>query len=608
MDNLSLKSLNPPRLPGVYIMKNKTGEILYIGKAKNLRNRVNSYFNNSKTNARIHIRYLVDQIYDIEFIVTKNERDALILENSLIKKRKPKYNIQFKDDKSYFSLKLDIKEDFPRLYFTRSIKDDGALYFGPFTSTDSLKKAKRIFHKLFPLRDCTNSKFKRHVLRPCINYNMKLCSGPCASKVSLDEYQSIVRQARFYLKGKFREIIKILERSMKNASDETRFEEAATYRNQLRFLKMHIDERGLINSSVKDRDIIGLDNHSSACSIVILFYRNGSIVDKTEFFFTQLLGNSEQILEEFLLRYYSFTNTFPKEINIPYKLKNICLIEEWINKKSLYKVKFFSPKRGKRAEQLQLAFENAKNCFERNYASNRSFEKISENIKIKLKLKKLPNTIECFDISNIQGTNPVASLVRFENGNPLKRKYKRYKIKSVTGSNDIAMMREVISRRLNRYNQKGWDISDMILIDGGVGQLNSALKAAEEFGLLKDIDIISIAKGRLSEETDKIYIRDEKRPVVFRKNSEELLYLMRIRDEAHRFAITFHKSLRKKRFISSEYESVPNVGKKRKIILQKHFGKLRNLKEVAIEDIASIKGLNLVVAKSIRDYLNSFNV
>jgi len=597
-----------PTNPGVYLMKNGNGKVLYVGKAKNLKKRVSSYFTNHSSNGRYQIQHLLNDVCNIEYIVTQNERDALILENSLIKKYKPKFNVQFKDDKTYFSLKLDINEQYPRLFFTRRVVDDGALYFGPFTSSSSLKKTKRFFHKLFPLRDCTNSKFKRHLNRPCINYNMKLCAGPCAKKISDNEYISLAKQAKLYLKGKFKEIIRLIENNMKNAAKELMFEEAAFYRNQLSFLKMHIDQKGLIDSKTKEIDVIGIYREGYFCSIVVLYYRNGSIMDKSEYFFENSFGDESQIIEEFIYRYYFTSNKYPKEICISLKLDNSNFVKEWLNEKSGRAINLSYPLRGNKVNLTKLANENAKACFLKNFHDHNNFQTLLNNLSTKLNLNKTPANIECYDISNIQGTSPVASSVRFENGKAAKRRYKRYKIKTVSGQNDFAMMHEVLYRRLQRKNQKGWELPDLFLIDGGIGQLNSAIRAAEENGIAEEVDIIAIAKGRNPDETDKIYIPNHSNALTFKKNSKEILYLMKIRDEAHRFAVDYHKKLRKKRFIKSAFESIPMVGIKRKKILQKKYRTIKNLKNVTVDELSSISGFNIKVAESIKSYISSANL
>ncbi len=328
-------------------------------------------------------------------------------------------------------------------------------------------------------------------------------------------------------------------------------------------------------------------------------------MDKSEFFFENSFGDENQILEEFIYRFYSDKNTYPRAICISAKIENSSFISQWLNEKSGRAINLITPQRGKKVDLIRLARENAKACFAKNYHVKNNFEMIFENLAEKLNLQNLPRTIECYDISNIQGTNPVASSVRFEDGKAIKKRFKRYRIKTVKGPDDFAMMNEVIARRLQRKDEKGWDLPDLILIDGGIGQLNSALNAAKNNGSLEEVDIAAIAKSRTRDEADKIFIPNKSRAVTFGKDSKEILYLMRIRDEAHRFAVDYHKNLRKKGFIKSAFESIPMVGAKRKKILQRKYRTLDNLKNVSMDELASIDGFNAKVARSIIDYAAS---
>jgi len=426
--------------------------------------------------------------------------------------------------------------------------------------------------------------------------------------VSDNDYLSLAMQAKLYLRGKFKEIIKLIENSMKNAAADLRFEEAAFYRNQLSFLKMHIDQKGLIDSKTKDIDVIGIYREGYSTSIVVLYFRNGSIMDKSEYFFENSFGDSTQILEEFIYRYYLGSKSYPNEVCINLKLNNSNFIKQWLREKSGRAINLSYPSRGNKVNLTKLANENAKACFLKNFHERNNFQTLLNNLSKKLRLNNTPKTIECYDISNIQGTNSVASSVRFENGKALKKRYKRYKIKTISGPNDFAMISEVISRRLQRKNQKGWDLPDLFLIDGGIGQLNSALSAATENGSTEQVDIVAIAKARNPNETDKIFIPDSSKALTFKKNSKEILYLMKIRDEAHRFAVDYHKSLRKKSFIKSAFQSIPMVGVKRKKILQKKYRTINNLKNVSAQELASIDGFNTKVAESIKNYISSANI
>ncbi|MFQ5788738.1 MAG: excinuclease ABC subunit UvrC, partial [Thermodesulfobacteriota bacterium] len=453
-------------------MKDKKGKPIYIGKAKNLKNRVRSYFQGSGTNNRPQVPYIIQLVNDLDYIVTQNESEALLIENSLIKKHKPKFNIQLKDDKNYASLRLDINNKFPRLSYTRKVHNDGALHFGPFASGDALRKTKRLIHRIFPLRDCTDAKFKRHSQRPCLNYFMKLCTGPCTGKISEAEYGEVVEHARMFLKGKIKEMLKLLKESMSKASEELRFEDAAHYRDQIYFLEKHPDVQGLISSTQTDMDIVGYYRESRSVDFVVLFSRGGNIIDKSEFNFNNASWEDNEVLRGFLTQFYGVDRFIPKEILIPVGFEGLDIFSDWLSEKNGKKINIIVPRRGSRLKFLELARRNAEESFKRRFAEKQKELLLIQSLKKALFLRRVPKKIECFDISNIQGDLAVASMVKFGNGSPDKKKYKRFKIKSVIGANDYAMMYEVLLRRFKRADQEKWELPDLILIDGGKGQLN----------------------------------------------------------------------------------------------------------------------------------------
>lgn len=591
-----------PPDPGVYLMKDKKGKPIYIGKAKNLKNRVRSYFQGSGTNNRPQVPYIIQLVNDLDYIVTQNESEALLIENSLIKKHKPKFNIQLKDDKNYASLRLDINNKFPRLSYTRKVHNDGALYFGPFTSGDALRKTKRLIHRIFPLRDCTDAKFKRHSQRPCLNYFMKLCTGPCAEKIGEVEYGEVVEHARMFLKGKIKEMLKLLKERMSKASEELRFEDAAHYRDQIYFLEKHPDVQGLISSTQTDMDIVGYYRESRSVDFVVLFSRGGNIIDKSEFNFNNASWEDNEVLRGFLTQFYGVDRFIPKEILIPVGFEGLDIFSDWLSEKNGKKINIIVPRRGSRLKFLELARRNAEESFKRRFAEKQKELLLIQSLKNALFLSRVPKKIECFDVSNIQGDLAVASMVKFANGSPDKKKYKRFRIKSVIGANDYAMMYEVLLRRFKRADQEKWELPDLILIDGGKGQLNIARDVLSEIGLFGKVDLASIAKGREEGEADRIYIPGRKNPIPLSKKSGELLFLMRIRDEAHRFAISYHKRLRTKRVLQSALDSIPGIGNKRKFLLLKHFGSISNIKGASVEEIKSIPGMNRKIAQELKQY------
>ncbi len=597
-----LKSI--PQSTGVYLLKNKKGRSIYIGKAKNLRSRISSYLNEGEGVQRPQIVYLMQEVVDVDYFVTRNEREALVLENSLIKQKKPKYNIRLKDDKNYISLRLDPRENYPRLSLTRRVLKDGAIYYGPFASADALKKSKRLIHKIFPLRDCTDEKFNRHLARPCLNYYMGLCLGPCAGKSGEEAYKDVVERTRMFLKGEKKQIIKLLKNSMEKASDETRYEDAASYRDQIRLLEKNLDAQMFVTPSTKDKDVVGFYREGQRVEFSILFFRGGSLVDRTTYSFKKALGEDNEILEEFLSQFYGGNRFVPKEIIVPLKVASSRDISIWLSEKQGRKVLISTPERGVKVKEVELANRNSLESFQRKYSEELKEFSLLERIKASLHLNRLPVLIECFDISNTQGTTAVASMVKFENGAPAKEGYRKFKIKNVEGPNDYASMYEVLSRRLARAEEDGWELPDLILIDGGKGQLNIAQQVISEIGYEGKVDLASIAKGREEGESDKIYIYGRKNPIMFSKNSEALFLLMRIRDEAHRFAITFHKKLRGKRALVSELDGVPGIGAKRKKELIKHFGSISKIKEGSVDEIASVAGLNKKLAEELKKHLS----
>ncbi len=596
-----------PSSPGVYLLKDKKGRSLYIGKAKNLKIRLRSYLTqNIGRDQRPQIPYLMQEICELDYFVTQNERDALLLENSLIKQKKPKYNIRLKDDKNYASLRLDPREKFPKLTYTRRVLRDGAMYYGPFASGQALRQTKRLIHKIFPLRDCTDEKFKRHSTRPCLNYYMKLCLGPCVGKVDKGRYGEVVEQTKMFLKGERKEIIRLLCTNMNKASEELRYEDAAHYRDQIELLKRHLGVDLHISSSLMDKDIVGFYRDAQFVEFVVLFSRGGAIIDMVEYPFNNATWEDEEIVREFIGQLYGGERFIPQEIIIPIRFEGVETLREWLSEKRGKKIRITVPKRGANLKLLELARRNAEESFRRRSTEKQKEHSLLQKIKDSLFLSKIPFSIECFDISNIQGSIAVASMVSFEDGKPAKSRYRRYRIKTVFGANDYAMMYEVLQRRLKRAEQEDWELPDLILIDGGKGQLNIVHQVLSELGFLDKVKLASIAKGREEGGIDKIYIPGRKDSVPLTKNSQELLFLMRIRDEAHRFAITYHKKLRAKKAFESQLDFIKGIGKRRRETLLKRFGSISGIREASIEEISSIHGMNRRIAQEIKRYLTQW--
>jgi excinuclease ABC subunit C len=434
---------------------------------------------------------------------------------------------------------------------------------------------------------------------------MGMCLGPCAGKIGEDEYGEAVERTRMFLRGEKDSIIEMLRHSMRKASEEMRYEDAAHYRDQVRLLEKNLDEQMFITPGTKDRDIVGFYREGQDAEFSVLFSRGGMLVDKAEYSFKNAAGTDEDLLGEFISQFYGGNRFIPNEIIIPIEVEGMEDISEWLSDRLGRKVTLSVPERGVKASQLELAGRNALESFQRKHARELSELDILERLKSSLHLSRLPAAIECFDISNIQGELAVASLVRFEGGKPARERYRTYKIKTVEGPNDYAMMREVLSRRLTRAEEEGWDIPDLILIDGGKGQLNIVHCVIEELGYTGELDLASIAKGRYEGESDKIYIYGRKNPIVFSRNSHVLFLLMRVRDEAHRFAITFHKKLRGKRAVSSALDDVPGIGAKRKKELIKRFGSVSKIREASVDEIAAVPGLSRRIAEELKEKLSN---
>jgi len=601
----SKKSLleNIPKKTGIYIMRNTSGKPVYIGKAKDLKSRVSSYFNQSGDN-RPQINYLVKEIDTIDFIVTKGEREALILENSLIKTHKPKYNIRLKDDKSYSFLTITNKDKFPKLLRTRRVREDGSLYYGPFASAGALKQTKHLVHKLFQLRDCTDEKFKRHWQRPCLNYNLNLCLGPCAEKVSHEKYSDAVTQAKSFLSGDKKQLVSILKKDMYRAAEETNFEEAAYLRDQIKLLTNDLDVQKVLSSNFDDKDIIGIFEADESFEIIVLFSRFGSIIDKSEFSISGAYTNKGEILQQFIGRFYQDGRYIPKEIITGTAISDKKLYEEWLSDKKGKKVLISKPVRGAKLRLLALADKNAEESFNKKILSSKSNQDLLESLKKSLSLKSLPKTIECFDNSNIQGTNPVASMVRFKDAMPDRQRYRRYKIKTVSGPDDYASMNEVLTRRFKRADEEGWEIPDLIVIDGGKGQLGVVSDVLSKLGYKDKLELISIAKGKKEGELDKIYVDGIKTPFILDDNKQGLYLLMRVRDEAHRFAIEYHKKKRGKELVASGLDNLPGIGRRRRITLLNHFGSLGKIRSASEDEIARLPGMNKKVAGILKEHFN----
>ncbi len=603
-----------PTQSGVYLMKNVTDKIIYIGKAKNLRHRVRSYFTDNKDHSP-KTRLLVQHIHEVEYILTKTEVEAFLLEASLIKKHRPKYNIRLRDDKAYPYIRLTWGDDYPRLYLARRVKKDGSLYFGPYTSGFAVHGTIRFLNRTFKIRDCADAMFKTRT-RPCMTYQIGRCTAPCVRYISKEEYRNEVEGAKLFLKGQNKKVIKSMTEKMMTAAEEEKFEVAARLRDSVQAIKAILEKQAVINdTSEKDLDAVGFYGDERGCLIETVHVRAGRVIGTRPHFLSHfdpndLAEDPREWMVDFLNQYYE-DNFIPEDVLLPLDIGQDLtkLMGEVLKERSGNKVgvRFATDERGRTL--VEMANENAKAHFLK-YVS-KSEEKVRglEEIKEKFSLPELPRRIECYDISTFQGAETVASQVVFEEGVPAKDHYRRYKIRTVTGIDDFASMYEVLSRR---FKHTEYEDPQLIVIDGGKGQLAQAVRILEEIGR-RDIPVVGLAKARTERDFQKqevesteerFFLPGRANPITFKHNSEALHILTGIRDEAHRFAITYHRKLRESTSLESELDYVVGLGEKRKKLLLTRFNSIDEIKMAVPEEIAAIKGFNRVLAERILLQLN----
>jgi excinuclease ABC subunit C len=599
-----------PPDPGVYLMKDRKGRVIYVGKAASLRARVRSYFNNSDTRAFVPL--LGRLLGDIETVVVNNEKEALLLENNLIKQHQPRFNVKLVDDKNYLVLRLDPQARYPRLEVTRRIGKDGAKYFGPYHSATSCRQTLQVVNRHFKLRTCTD-----HVLnsrkRPCLQYQIKRCDAPCVFPIPEEEYGKQVQDVALFLEGKDDELLDRLKSRMKQASTNTEYEVAAAVRDQIRSLEKTLEEQRVVSADLRDQDVFGLHRQGPAVEIVVLHIRNGKLMGRRNFSFGGQEFPTEEVLSSFVSLYYDLGNYIPDEVLLPIDLEDARTKAEWLTDKRAKKVEVLVPQRGPRAKLIELAEKNAASSFVTRRNKIEDAETALAKLQQRLSLKKLPRRIECFDISHIQGTATVASMVVFLDGEPAKSEYRTFKIKT-SANDDFASMYEVLSRRFRRSKtaedndeHRGWILPDLLVIDGGKGQLATAIAALRDAQINPSLlDAVGLAKEREDVEgqkqPDRVFLPNAKDPLKLRPNSAELFLLARVRDEAHRFAVTFHKKLRRRRTLRSALEDVPGVGQKRKRELLKTFGSLKKIREATVEELARAPGMTTGAAEAVVRY------
>lgn len=605
---------NFPSTPGVYIMKSETGKVIYVGKAKNLKNRVRSYFSESK-DLSIKTKYLVARIFEIDYLLTKTEVEAFLVEASMIKKYKPRYNIRLKDDKAYPYIKCWYQLPYPRFELARKVKRDGALYFGPYTSGFSVKETILFLNRNFKLRDCSEVEFNNRKT-PCMQYQIGRCSAPCVDYISQENYKNDIESALSFLRGQDKKVLSSLKQKMKEAATSERFEAAAKIRDSMNALKKVWEKQIVVTDgkNTLDKDFISVHGDYQGTLIETLHIRNGRVTGSRPHFINKLNIHDEgeeprDWLTSFLNQYY-MDNIIPDEIYLPIELGHEikALLVAVLNERGGSKVKIMTLLNGHKNSLMAMAEKNALSHFKSQVEKTKSFFAGLEEVKIKLALPELPLRIECYDISHFQGEGTVASQVVFEDGEPKKDQYRKYKLKTVVGPDDYKSMYEVLSRR---FEHKEYDDPQLILIDGGKGQLRVAEAVLEDLNR-KDIPVASIAKARtesnfgkseVKSTQERFFIPGRQNPITFRTNTSAFKILTQLRDEAHRFAITYHRKLRDKRIISSQLDDIPGLGEKRIKKLMEKFKTVEAIRLSKAEEISKLSSFNIDLAEKVLEAL-----
>lgn len=588
--DLSRQKPDLPDQPGVYIFKDSQGEILYVGKAKSLKKRVSSYFSGRSLSSKIES--MLKKAKFLEFIITSNEKEALLLESNLIKSKLPRYNVVLRDDKRYPVLRIDLKEKFPRISVERRIEKDGALYFGPFHSAGSLRNTLKFINKVFKLRTCKNLPKDK---RPCINYQIGRCLAPCKGDISEEEYRKNLENAIMFLEGKSKELIDKLTKDMLDKAEKLEFEKAAQIRDQINAIKKVLEKQQMVSPYSEDMDVIGISQEGDLFQIVLLTIRDGVLIGTRNFLFKEKEESSSSILEAFIKQYYLDSKDIPNSIVIPFEIQEKELISSLIKDHLGKEVKIELADDSRKKELLEMAKRNAEELIKRAKKEETIKENDLERMKNLFCLKRIPHRIEAVDISQLFGSQRVGAIVAFKDGAPDKERYRNFRIKG-EDLDDFSMIKEVLRRRID-----DGDLPDLFLIDGGRMHLSSALEVIKR---LEDApDVISIAKSRKKGEPDKIYLEGKEEPLILDLHDPILLFLMRIRDEAHRRAIQYHRKLRQKEQIDSILLKIPGLGKKRVKELLTRFKDINEILNASEDEIASISGIGKRLAKNIKEFL-----
>jgi len=621
-----------PHKPGIYLMKDAEGKILYVGKAISLYNRVRSYFQESSDLGPKN-RSMVAKVDDIEFLVVKNEVEALVLESNYIKQYRPKYNVLLRDDKNYPYIKVSLTEDFPRVYRVRSFQRDGNRYFGPYTNSGAVDSTLDLLNKLFAFRTCrydasnwappVNAEppagWKQRLLaRPCTQFYIHRCIAPCVGYATREEYDAVIQQVILFLEGKHEEVVDNLRKKMEEAADNLNFEEAARTRDRIRAVERILERQRIIHTEgQEDQDVIALASEEDETSAQVFFFRGGKLIGR-EFFILQGTRDSSpgEVMSSFLQQFYESSPHIPAEVIVEVEPDDRAIIQNWLKEKRGGAVTFIVPKRGEKLRLVEMVKQNAQEVLEQQrikwLTDSQKTQMALEELQDVLNLAAPPMRIECYDISNTQGTNSVGAMVVFEAGRPRPNEYRRFKIKTVEGPNDFASIQEMLRRRFRRQAQQSeeraeeieqevplehdWAMPDLIIIDGGKGQLSAAMEVLQELHI--DVPTTGLAK-----ENEELFIPGSPDPIILPRTSQGLYMVQRIRDEAHRFGITYHRKLRSDRTFKSVLDEIPGIGPKRKQALMKHFGSVRAISDASVDDLATLNGMTREAAEKVKEYI-----
>lgn len=606
---LSFDPRRQPSAPGVYLMKAADGEILYVGKAKDLRKRLRSYLQADR-DGRAQIRFLLERAAHVETIVTDTEKEALLLEHTLIKEHRPRYNIDLRDDKTFISLRLDLREEFPAFEIVRRVRADGARYFGPFTSAAAVRDTLKEIHRVFPLRRYPMARCRRRS-RPCLFHQVGQCSAPCHQLISREDYRRLVEGAVALLEGREAEVVDLLRRRMAEEAAAMHYETAARLRDQVRAIEQTVERQKAVRYGTVDQDVIGLHRAGGEVELAVLFVRQGRLAGRRSYNLDWLI-EEDRLLEEFLLRYYGRDVPIPDEVLLPLPIEGEAALADWLSERRGRRVRLQVPRRGERAELLALAARNAEEAWRERGSRREAREELLEELRRRLRLSRLPRRMECFDISTLQGKATVGSMAVFVDGEPAPAEYRHFKLRTVTGTDDYAALREVLERRFKRGSAEP-SRPEFILIDGGRGQLGVLGALLEELGLTHAIDAAGIAKSRVkSNVRGKVVERSEERlflpgrsnPVTLPHGSPALFLLERLRDEAHRFAVTYHRKLRGRSQVDSALTAIPGLGPQRRKALLRHFGSVSKVRAASLDELRAVPGMPEAVARILFEHFH----